>query len=769
MPQSEPTDNENQDSQDDEFQLAQQQASTITLGWKQQAIRWISTGGSGFLFVHFLLNQQIIWAIPTFLITLIGLFWTTYTKSFAAKFQQFSAKWGDAHAQSFGEWLEDVGYRLWFMLIRPEDRYLQCQSYECSEYTTEGWKGTFTPDLAEVFVPLDLMGTPMYGKQMLRGKPEYLDEGLSIWKILTRLKKPNQGLRMAILSPGGYGKTTLLRHITHTYATKKQGRFSAPRLLPVLLYLRRYQETLIQNLDLDLSEFIEQHHIPKLPEYETLKLPQQWAKTQLLKGKLLVMFDGFDEVKLEWREPISLWIGKQVQKYPRTVFIVTSRPAGFDDFKADNIRTHLQVREFSQTQQEDFIRQWYRVRQKYDKARRLKRADRVIAAQKADSLISQIKQDKKLQKLAKKPLELNLLINLHYFYPNPDELPKYQIELYKEIISLQLGDRPIKKKISMGIKPDDAQRVLQKLALFMFQQEGTKSEISTDILLVKAKDFLEESQENILPDKFISKIEKVSELIVRSDENYQFSHLSFQAYLAALEIRLTHQENLLFENWQDYLWKETIKIYGSVTKTPSVYIRQLRDIDHPEAQKLADACLREIPDERVDPDLKQEIQALRAENFLFQQLEKYLTEQNFRAADQETDRVMLQIAGKESNQYLSIDDIKTFPCKELRIIDDLWKKYSNGKFGFSVQKQIWLNCGGVPGDYDWDVYIKFATQVSWYMDFEWCREMNFSMGGVQGHLPSGDRIFSRSGLPFHLPRWGEIDFVLFSRMETCEL
>ncbi|CCQ59603.1 GUN4 domain-containing protein, partial [Crocosphaera watsonii] len=32
-----------------------------------------------------------------------------------------------------------------------------------------------------------------------------------------------------------------------------------------------------------------------------------------------------------------------------------------------------------------------------------------------------------------------------------------------------------------------------------------------------------------------------------------------------------------------------------------------------------------------------------------------------------------------------------FPCEDLRIIDQLWVKYSNGQFGFSVQKQIYMD------------------------------------------------------------------------------
>ena len=79
-------------------------------------------------------------------------------------------------------------------------------------------------------------------------------------------------------------------------------------LLPVLLYLRQWQEFLASDPP-DLPTLIEQHHIPSLPEGQELKLPPAWAKNHLRKGNMLVMFDGFDELKGEQRESLSQWLG----------------------------------------------------------------------------------------------------------------------------------------------------------------------------------------------------------------------------------------------------------------------------------------------------------------------------------------------------------------------------------------------------------------------------------------------------------------------------
>ncbi|NER05575.1 MAG: hypothetical protein F6K17_24805 [Okeania sp. SIO3C4] len=44
--------------------------------------------------------------------------------------------------------------------------------------------------------------------------------------------------------------------------------------------------------------------------------------------------------------------------------------------------------------------------------------------------------------------------------------------------------------------------------------------------------------------------------------------------------------------------------------------------------------------------------------------------------------------------------MENIPCKDLNKVNQLWIKYSDGKFGFSIQKQIWSEVGGKPGIYN---------------------------------------------------------------------
>jgi hypothetical protein len=61
---------------------------------------------------------------------------------------------------------------------------------------------------------------------------------------------------------------------------------------------------------------------------------------------------------------------------------------------------------------------------------------------------------------------------------------------------------------------------------------------------------------------------------------------------------------------------------------------------------------------------------------------------NWKDADEKTTLLMLNIAGREEQGYLDREDIEKFSCPALRTIDSLWVKYSEGTFGFSVQKRV---------------------------------------------------------------------------------
>jgi serine/threonine protein kinase len=127
----------------------------------------------------------------------------------------------------------------------------------------------------------------------------------------------------------------------------------------------------------------------------------------------------------------------------------------------------------------------------------------------------------------------------------------------------------------------------------------------------------------------------------------------------------------------------------------------------------------------------------------YQKLEKLLAEGKWKEADEETARVMLAIAKREKEGWLRVEDIDNFPCNDLYNIDRLWLKYSNGKFGFSVQKRIY-QCYGGTREYNREIWEKFGDKVGWRKGGDWLyyTDITFDKKAPEGHLPCGVKVRS---------------------------
>ncbi|PNJ90409.1 hypothetical protein CEP14_10675 [Cylindrospermopsis raciborskii C04] len=127
----------------------------------------------------------------------------------------------------------------------------------------------------------------------------------------------------------------------------------------------------------------------------------------------------------------------------------------------------------------------------------------------------------------------------------------------------------------------------------------------------------------------------------------------------------------------------------------------------------------------------------------YDKLETLLKAQNFREADLETSRVVLAVANKDG--WLTVEDAKKFPCQELRTIDNLWLRYSQGKFGISVQQDIYKNLGGTQ-QYNDKVIESFGYRVGWKYGETWLNynDLNFTLSAPKGgHGGWGPSLLSR--------------------------
>jgi hypothetical protein len=122
----------------------------------------------------------------------------------------------------------------------------------------------------------------------------------------------------------------------------------------------------------------------------------------------------------------------------------------------------------------------------------------------------------------------------------------------------------------------------------------------------------------------------------------------------------------------------------------------------------------------------------------YTRLRDLLAAKNWKEADRETYLVMIKAVGKKDGDYFTSDELLNFPCTDLRTIDRLWVKYSNGHFGFSVQKEIYLSVGGkADGKYYEEVWKKFGDRVGWRVKSSWIyySDVTFDTSSPRGHLP----------------------------------
>lgn len=107
----------------------------------------------------------------------------------------------------------------------------------------------------------------------------------------------------------------------------------------------------------------------------------------------------------------------------------------------------------------------------------------------------------------------------------------------------------------------------------------------------------------------------------------------------------------------------------------------------------------------------------------------HLAQSDWREADAWTWERILEVAGLDGGGWLDGDEIAAFPQGELQTLDELWYAYSEGRFGWSAQAEIWW-----ASDAD---YSQFCDRVHWRSGRTWLyyEELTFDRPAPQGHFP----------------------------------
>jgi hypothetical protein len=121
----------------------------------------------------------------------------------------------------------------------------------------------------------------------------------------------------------------------------------------------------------------------------------------------------------------------------------------------------------------------------------------------------------------------------------------------------------------------------------------------------------------------------------------------------------------------------------------------------------------------------------------YQPLQDLLIAGDLEAADRETTIKLCELAGEGAiaRKWIYFTEVESFPVAELQTIDFLWRTYSAAKFGFSIQRELWVGVGK-----NWD---RLWPKIGWKEGISFTRYpggFTWNLDAPRGHLPLSNQL-----------------------------
>jgi eukaryotic-like serine/threonine-protein kinase len=139
----------------------------------------------------------------------------------------------------------------------------------------------------------------------------------------------------------------------------------------------------------------------------------------------------------------------------------------------------------------------------------------------------------------------------------------------------------------------------------------------------------------------------------------------------------------------------------------------------------------------------------------YSKLENFLKNKEFKKADGETLRIFLELTDRTKQWSLKADQLSQISCEYLININDLWLNYSENKFGFSLQRNLWQELGGQNKIFNKNIADQFGEKVGWKNSSsdKLYKDMIYDLSAPQGHLPK--EINARLGQDWGIPYFSQ--------------